>query len=127
MYSWTTPPPKKNILYIHAIRTLTAYLICAAQSPFFFPQNVVYFIILSVVVRVMWMFHIKGGLNSEFYVLLTVHFGTVLVNNQLDTQFFFLICLFQFPTCFEQSCAHHQESIVSIPSIPAYQTVTYTE
>ena len=31
-------------------------------------------------------------------------------NNQLEAQFFFLICLFQFYTCFEQSCAHHQES-----------------
>jgi len=32
------------------------------------------------------------------------------VNNQLDAQFFFRICLFQFSTCFEQPCAHHQES-----------------
>ena len=35
----------------------------------------------------------------------------ILVNNQLDAQFFFsYICLFQFSTCFEQPCAHHQES-----------------
>ena len=32
----------------------------------------------------------------------------ILVNNQLDAQFFFLIYLFQFFTCFEHSCAHHQ-------------------
>jgi hypothetical protein len=33
-----------------------------------------------------------------------------LVNDQLDAQFFFLICLFQSSTCFEQPCAHHQEN-----------------
>jgi len=32
-----------------------------------------------------------------------------LVINQLEAQFFFLICLFIFFTCFEQPCAHHQE------------------
>ena len=32
------------------------------------------------------------------------------MNNQLDAQFFSHICLFQFSTCFEQPCAHHQES-----------------
>ena len=39
-----------------------------------------------------------------------MNLATVLVNNQLDEQFFFLICLFQSSTCFEQPCAHHQES-----------------
>ena len=38
-----------------------------------------------------------------------MHLGIFLVNNQRDPQFFFLICLFQFSTCFEQPCAHHQE------------------
>ena len=38
-----------------------------------------------------------------------MHIGIILVNNQLDAQFFF-IYLFQFSTCFEQPCAHHQES-----------------
>jgi hypothetical protein len=33
-----------------------------------------------------------------------------LVNNQLDVQFFFRIYLFQFSTCFEHPCAHHQEN-----------------
>jgi len=36
--------------------------------------------------------------------------SVILVNNQLDAQFFFIICLFQFSTCFEQPCAHHQEN-----------------
>ena len=45
-----------------------------------------------------------------FCVLLAVHLGTVLVNNQLDSQFFFLICLFLFSACFEQSCGNHEES-----------------
>ena len=45
-----------------------------------------------------------------FYIFLTVHLVTILVTNQPDAQFFFLIHLFQFSTCFEQPCAHHQES-----------------
>jgi len=32
-----------------------------------------------------------------------------LVGDQLDAQFFYIICLFQSPTCFEQTRAHHQE------------------
>jgi len=50
--------------------------------------------------------------NAEFYVLLTMHRGSVLVNNQLDAQFFFFfrVYLFQFSTCFEHPCAHHQEN-----------------
>jgi hypothetical protein len=34
----------------------------------------------------------------------------LLIHDQLDTQFSFLICLFQFSTCFEQPRAHHQEN-----------------
>jgi hypothetical protein len=34
----------------------------------------------------------------------------VLVNDQLDAQFFFLMCLFQFSACFEQPRVHHQEN-----------------
>jgi hypothetical protein len=45
-----------------------------------------------------------------FYVLLTVHLGIILVNDQLDAQFFFLICLFQSSSFFEQPRAHHQEN-----------------
>jgi hypothetical protein len=33
-----------------------------------------------------------------------------LVNEQLDARFIFLICLFQFSTCFKQPRAHHQEN-----------------
>jgi hypothetical protein len=48
---------------------------------------------------------------QDFCTLLTVHIGTILVYNQLDTQFFFLICLLQFSTYFEQHrAAHHQEN-----------------
>jgi len=39
-----------------------------------------------------------------------VNLGIFFVNDQLDAQFLFLICLFQFSTCFEQPCAHHQDS-----------------
>ena len=38
-----------------------------------------------------------------------MHPGIILVNNQLDAQFF-LVCLFLFSTCFGQPCAHHQEN-----------------
>jgi hypothetical protein len=34
----------------------------------------------------------------------------ILVNNQLDTQFFFQIHLSQFSTCFTHPRAHHQEN-----------------
>jgi len=47
---------------------------------------------------------------SFFYVLLTAHLSICLVNDQLDTQFFyFIIRLLQSSTCFEQRRAHHQE------------------
>ena len=40
-----------------------------------------------------------------------MHPITVLVNKQIDVKLFFsYICLLQFSTCFEQPCAHHQES-----------------
>jgi len=45
-----------------------------------------------------------------FDVLLTVHLRITLVNDQLDAQLlYFIICLLQSSTCFEQSLAHHQE------------------
>jgi len=45
-----------------------------------------------------------------WYVLLTMHLGIIFVNNQLDAQFFFHVCLFLFCLCFGQPCAHHQEN-----------------
>jgi hypothetical protein len=58
------------------------------------------------------LFHAGGCRDSydKFYVLLTVHLGSILVINQLDAQFFFRTYLFQFATCFEHPCAHHQEN-----------------
>jgi hypothetical protein len=47
---------------------------------------------------------------TEFYVLLTVHLGIILVNDKLDAQSFLRICLIPISTCFEHSCAHHQEN-----------------
>jgi hypothetical protein len=52
----------------------------------------------------------KEVFTTKFYVFLTVHLGVILVNDQLDAQFFFLICLFQSSTRFEQLRAHHQEN-----------------
>jgi len=54
----------------------------------------------------------KDKVQTQFdfsYGLLIVHPGTILVNNQLDAQFF-LVCLFLFSTCFGQLCAHHQDN-----------------
>ena len=45
-----------------------------------------------------------------------MHLGSVFVNNQLDAQFFFRTYLFQFCTCFEHPCAHHQESFINTTS-----------
>jgi len=47
--------------------------------------------------------------RNIFYIFLTVHLGTILVNNQLDA-LFQCIYLFHFSTCFEQPSAHHQEN-----------------
>jgi len=33
-------------------------------------------------------------MDTDFYVLLTVHLGIIVVNDQLDTQFFFLYVYF---------------------------------
>jgi hypothetical protein len=41
---------------------------------------------------------------------------SILVNNQLDAQFFFRIYLFQFSTCFEHPCSHHQENRINTTS-----------
>jgi hypothetical protein len=56
--------------------------------------------------------YFRNNAMVEFYILLAVHLGSilVLVNNQLDVQFFFRIYLFQFSTCFEHPCANHQEN-----------------
>jgi hypothetical protein len=45
--------------------------------------------------------------TEEFYILLTVHFDAILVNEQLDALFFnlFILCLYMFRT----TSAHHQE------------------
>ena len=57
-----------------------------------------------------WETFLTNTAHVKFYVLLTTHLGSVLINNQLDAQFFLLIYLFQFSTCFEHPCAHHQEN-----------------
>jgi hypothetical protein len=49
------------------------------------------------------------GTRSLYCVIRTLRV-LILVNNQLDAQLFFLICLFQSSTCFEQPRAHHQEN-----------------
>jgi hypothetical protein len=63
--------------------------------------------------RQRWSEALKLKINwhfNWFYVLFTVHLGIILVNDHLDAQFFFLLCLFQSSTCFEQPRAHHQKN-----------------
>ena len=47
--------------------------------------------------------------STIFYVLLTVHLGIIIVNNQL-AYILFGIRLFRYTTCFEQPCVRHQEN-----------------
>ena len=51
--------------------------------------------------------HFQGGKNKNININIYIK---CLVNNHLDAQFFFCICLFQFSTCFEHPCVHHQEN-----------------
>jgi hypothetical protein len=52
-----------------------------------------------------------GGQKQSVSCVVTVDaLILILVNDQLDALFFFRICLFQFSTCFEHPCAHHQEN-----------------
>jgi hypothetical protein len=54
--------------------------------------------------------HVKIKISGvKFYISLTVHLGTVLVNNQFDV-LFQRTYLFNFCTCFKQPSAHHQEN-----------------
>jgi hypothetical protein len=55
-------------------------------------------------------FDATGQLLITFLRFVDLHLDTILVNDQLDAQFFFLICLFQSSTCFGQPRAHHQEN-----------------
>jgi hypothetical protein len=49
--------------------------------------------------------------NSGIFVFcFTEHLGIILIKEQRDAQFSFLICLFQLSTCFDQPSAHHQEN-----------------
>jgi hypothetical protein len=48
---------------------------------------------------------------DEFYVLLTVHLGIILVNNQLDAQFLFLCVYFNSLHVLEQPRAHHENQL----------------
>jgi hypothetical protein len=47
-----------------------------------------------------------------FHILYSRNFkvSILLINNQLDAQFFSYMYLFRFSTCFEQPFVHHQES-----------------
>ena len=47
--------------------------------------------------------------NSQPNIFSIIKF-IILVNDQLEAQWFFRICLFQISTCFGHSCAHHQKN-----------------
>jgi hypothetical protein len=51
--------PKKCISYVWKTRILTAFMRHAAYNMFSPPQNVAYFIMLSLVVHIMFILYIK--------------------------------------------------------------------
>ena len=53
----------------------------------------------------------EPNVHRDFFnVLLTAHLSKTLINDQLETQFFyFIIRSLQSSTCFEQRRAHHEE------------------
>jgi len=51
-----------------------------------------------------------GGEGILYARLFHILVHIILVNNQPDAQIIFRLCLFQFSTCFEHPCAHHQEN-----------------
>jgi hypothetical protein len=57
---------------------------------------------------------IAGYVVYFVFYLTTLYFVKcmyiIFVNNQLDAQFLFCLYFFQFSTCFEHPCAHHQEN-----------------
>ena len=79
----------------------------------------VYFINMKTITiyKIILVFHIvfadhavtSKQFKMSFYVSLIAHLVMILVNDQLDAQFFSMR-LFQFSTCFEQPRAHHQEN-----------------
>jgi hypothetical protein len=89
--------PKDQVLYIiHYCQTLTAKLY-SPESKLSDFDNCVRISHLFLSRR---QFHINKSIVRSIFV-----------NNQLDAQFFFFrICFFQFSTCFEHPCAHHQEN-----------------
>jgi len=52
----------------------------------------------------------KSVVIGVFRDVIHIIYHGVLVNNQLDAQFFFRVYLFQFSTSFQHPCAHHQEN-----------------
>ena len=81
----------------------------------------------------------EGYIVSVFYVLLTVHFGIILVNNQLDAHYFscvFISILYMFQAAMYPSSGEllYQcdawflslcEDDRLVCRLPAYQTVIY--
>jgi hypothetical protein len=101
--------PRKNITNISMIDACSIRVSLGPTAYFevetiLFRRNSKLLVVLSVIIL-----H-EETKAKDFDVLLTVHTCITLVNNQLDAQFFyFIIRLLQFSTCFDQSCAHHQE------------------
>jgi hypothetical protein len=57
-----------------------------------------------------WNKPVKFNRDTKLPVAHKCNYSTILVNNQLDAQFFLCIYLLQFSTCFEHPCAHHQKN-----------------
>ena len=105
----TQEPPKIRVYTVHILRFEVSFLLSLRCTLHF---SLIFFSYKGWSKMVCRPKHVGflSNILSVFYVLLTVHLGSVLVNNQLDAQFFFRIYLSQFYTCFEHPYAHYQEN-----------------
>jgi hypothetical protein len=83
-------------------------LVLAVNTGIWYWQSVLEFTFLADRYTNIAAFKVVGLRSIILQKILIIH-KTILVNNQLDAQFFFLVRLFQSSACFEQPRAHHQE------------------
>jgi hypothetical protein len=83
---------------------------------------------------VFWCEQLWIRVRVKFYILVTVHYGVILINKQLDPQFLLYVFISILYMFWRTLCSSSGESIVTVryagregTSRPAYRTVTDTE